>query len=105
MLYEEIKKANIQSMKDKDATARSFYSVLLNKIKVREIDKRASGQELEEAEELARQEALANEEEAAAKKQKKVRKSKKAKEEVVEEAEEEFNLNIEPLFSDEPENN
>ena len=49
MLYEQIKKANIQSMKDKDATARSFYSVLLNKIKVREIDKRAVGQELEEA--------------------------------------------------------
>lgn len=49
MLYEEIKKANIQSMKDKDAVARSFYSVLLNKIKVREIDKRASGQELQEA--------------------------------------------------------
>ena len=49
MLYEEIKKANIQSMKDKDAVARSFYSVLLNKIKVREIDKRATGKELEEA--------------------------------------------------------
>lgn len=49
MLYEEIKKANVQSMKDKDAVARSFYSVLLNKIKVREIDKRATGKELEEA--------------------------------------------------------
>lgn len=46
MLYEEIKKANIQAMKDKDAVARSFYSVFLNKIKVREIDKRAVGQEL-----------------------------------------------------------
>ena len=49
MLYDEIKKANIQAMKDKDAVARSFYSVFLNKIKVREIDKRASGAELEEA--------------------------------------------------------
>lgn len=49
MLYEEIKKANVQSMKDKDAVARSFYSVLLNKIKVREIDKRATGKDLEEA--------------------------------------------------------
>ena len=49
MLYEEIKKANVQSMKDKDAVARSFYSVLLNKIKVREIDKRATGKELEES--------------------------------------------------------
>lgn len=49
MLYDEIKKANIQSMKDKDTVARSFYSVLLNKIKVREIDKRSTGKELEEA--------------------------------------------------------
>ena len=49
MLYDEIKKANIQSMKDKDSVARSFYSVLLNKIKLREIDKKASGQALEEA--------------------------------------------------------
>ena len=46
MLYEQIKKANIQSMKDKDVVARSFYSVFLNKIKVREIDKRAVGQAL-----------------------------------------------------------
>ncbi|MBQ8444111.1 MAG: GatB/YqeY domain-containing protein [Clostridia bacterium] len=46
MLYDEIKKANVQAMKDKDVVARSFYSVFLNKIKVREIDKRAVGQEL-----------------------------------------------------------
>lgn len=49
MLYDEIKKANIQAMKDKDSVARSFYSVLLNKIKLREIDKKAAGQALEEA--------------------------------------------------------
>lgn len=46
MLYEEIKKANVQAMKDKDAVARSFYSVFLNKIKLREIDKRTTGGEL-----------------------------------------------------------
>jgi len=46
MLYNEIKQANIQAMKDKDTVARSFYSVLLNKIKLREIDKRTSGDEL-----------------------------------------------------------
>ena len=40
MLYEEIKKANIQAMKDKDVVARSIYSVLLNKIKLEEIRKR-----------------------------------------------------------------
>ena len=46
MLYDEIKKANVQSMKDKDVVARSFYSVFLNKIKLREIDKRTTGGEL-----------------------------------------------------------
>lgn len=48
MLYDEIKKANIQSMKDKDAVARSFFSVLLNKIKLREIDIKAAGGEIAE---------------------------------------------------------
>lgn len=48
MLYDEIKKANIQSMKDKDTVARSFYSVLLNKIKLREIDIKAAGGQLVE---------------------------------------------------------
>ena len=46
MLYDEIKKANVQAMKDKDVVARSFYSVFLNKIKLREIDKRTTGGEL-----------------------------------------------------------
>ena len=46
MLYDEIKKANVQAMKDKDVVARSFYSVFLNKIKLREIEKRTTGQEL-----------------------------------------------------------
>ena len=49
MLYEEIKKANIQAMKDKDAVARSIYSVLLNKIKLEEIRKREKGQEIVDA--------------------------------------------------------
>ena len=31
-LAEQIKKANIQAMKDKDTVARSIYSVVLNKI-------------------------------------------------------------------------
>ena len=48
MIYDEIKKANIQSMKDKDTVARSFYSVLLNKIKLREIDMKAAGNEIGE---------------------------------------------------------
>lgn len=46
MLYEEMKKANVQAMKDKDVVARSIYSVLLNKIKLEEIRKREKGEEL-----------------------------------------------------------
>ncbi len=49
MIYEEIKKANIQAMKDKDSVARSIYSVLLNKIKLEEIRKRESGTSIEDA--------------------------------------------------------
>ena len=39
MLYDQIKKANVQAMKDKDSVARSFYSVLLNKIMLENIKK------------------------------------------------------------------
>lgn len=46
MIYDEIKKANVQAMKDKDTVARSFYSVLLNKIKLEEIRKREKGETL-----------------------------------------------------------
>ncbi len=49
MIYEEIKKANIQAMRDKDTVARSFYSVVLNKIKLEEINKREKGEELVDA--------------------------------------------------------
>ena len=49
MLYEEIKKANVQAMKDKDSVARSIYSVLLNKIKLEEIRKREKGEEIADA--------------------------------------------------------
>ena len=49
MLYEDIKKANIQAMKDKDAVARSFYSVLLNKIMLENIKKREKGGEVDDS--------------------------------------------------------
>ena len=45
MLYDEIKKANILAMKEKDSVARSFYSVLLNKIMLENIKKREKGEE------------------------------------------------------------
>ena len=38
MLIDEIKKANIQAMKDKDTDARSVYSVVINKYVNLEID-------------------------------------------------------------------
>lgn len=49
MLYDEIKKANIQAMKDKDVVARSFYSVLLNKVMLENIKKREKGGEVNDA--------------------------------------------------------
>lgn len=49
MLYEDIKKANVQAMKDKDAVARSFYSVLLNKIMLENIKKRERGGEVDDS--------------------------------------------------------
>lgn len=53
MIYDEVKKANVQAMKDKDSVARSFYSVLLNKIKLEEIRKREKGEEIADADIVA----------------------------------------------------
>ena len=39
MIEEQIKKANIEAMKNKDTTARAFYSVLMNKILLEKIAK------------------------------------------------------------------
>lgn len=49
MIFEEIKKANVQAMKDKDVVARSIYSVVMNKLKLEEIKKREKGEELKDA--------------------------------------------------------
>ena len=49
MLYEKIKQAYVQAMKDKDTVARSIYSVLLNKIMLENIKKREKGQEVDDA--------------------------------------------------------
>lgn len=53
MIYEQIKKDNIQAMKDKNVVARSLYSVVMNKIKLEEIRKREKGQELIDADVVA----------------------------------------------------
>ena len=49
MILDEIKKANIEAMKNKDSVARSIFSVVLNKLKLEEIKKRESGQTLTDA--------------------------------------------------------
>ena len=49
MLVDEIKKANIQAMKDKDTVARGIYSVILNKIMLESIKKREKGEEIVDA--------------------------------------------------------
>jgi uncharacterized protein YqeY len=49
MIIDEIKKENIEAMKNKDTVARNLYSVLLNKLKLEEIKKREAGQPMTDA--------------------------------------------------------
>lgn len=49
MIIDEIKKANIQAIKDKDTVARSIYSVLLNKFMLESIKRRETGTEMQDA--------------------------------------------------------
>lgn len=49
MIIEEIKKANIQAMKEKDSLARAIYSVIMNKHLMATVDARTSGKEVEDA--------------------------------------------------------
>ena len=49
MIEEQIKKANIEAMKNKDSVARAFYSVLMNKIMLEKIARRESGKDLVDA--------------------------------------------------------
>lgn len=49
MIEEQIKKANVEAMKNKDMVARAFYSVLMNKIMLEKINKREKGQEITDA--------------------------------------------------------
>ncbi len=46
MIYDEIKKANVMAIKEKDTVARSIYSVLLNKFMLENIKKREQHLEL-----------------------------------------------------------
>ena len=49
MLFQDIKKANIEALKNKEPNARAIYSVLINKCMLLEINKREKGEELVEA--------------------------------------------------------
>lgn len=49
MIIEEIKKANIVAMKEKDQRARGIYSVLMNKYLLAEVESRTTGKEVEDA--------------------------------------------------------
>lgn len=49
MIYQQLKDANIAAFKNHDTNARAILSVLLNKIKLAEIDKRTQNAELTDA--------------------------------------------------------
>lgn len=46
MLFQDIKKANIEALKNKNSNARAIYSVVINKCMLLEINKREKGEEL-----------------------------------------------------------
>lgn len=46
MIFDEIKKANIKAMKEKNTNAHTIYSVLINKLMLEQIKKREKGEEL-----------------------------------------------------------
>ncbi len=49
MLYQDIKKANLEALKNKDSNARAIYSVLINKCMLLEISKKEKQEELVDA--------------------------------------------------------
>ena len=53
MLVQQLKEANINALKAHDTTARSVLSVILNKVKLAEIDRRSEGKELSAADVVA----------------------------------------------------
>lgn len=49
MIIDEINKANIEALKNKNECAKTILSIVKNKIKLAEIDKRSKGETLEDA--------------------------------------------------------
>lgn len=52
MLLEEIKKANVQAIKDRNVTARNIYGVVINKLMQETIKRRDGGVVMSEADEV-----------------------------------------------------
>lgn len=53
MIYQQLKEANVAALKNHDANARAILSVLLNKIKLVEIEKRTANADLTDADVVA----------------------------------------------------
>jgi len=53
MIIDEIKKDNVQAMKDKNVVARTIYGVVINKFMLANIEKRKTGGELTDADMVA----------------------------------------------------
>lgn len=53
MIYQQLKEANVTALKNHDTNARAILSVLLNKIKLAEIEKRTQNAELVDADVVA----------------------------------------------------
>ena len=53
MIKDEIKKANLVAMKNKDQVARGLYSVVLNKIMMEEVKRRTTGKGMTDGDVLA----------------------------------------------------
>jgi len=49
MIIDDIKKANIEAMRNKDGNLRTIYSVIINKYMQLEINSRTTGQKIEDA--------------------------------------------------------
>ena len=52
MILDQIKKANMQAMKDKNVTARNIYGVVMNKLMLETIKRRDGGEAMTEADEI-----------------------------------------------------
>ena len=53
MIIDQIKAANIQAMKDRDAIAKGVLSVIMTKYKLQEVEMKAAGKEIGDAEVLS----------------------------------------------------